>query len=113
MLPALGATLPILDLRATAIAQYGKTRLGQVSVYTVANELSVLRHLLRLARKWGYVDVAPEVDLPKKPEGRMRYLEEPEIPKLLHACTKSRNPYLKTIVVLALNTDMRRGEILG
>jgi integrase len=113
LVPAFGSALPIRDLRSTTIAQYGKTRLGQVSAYTVANELSVLRHLLRLARRWGYVDVAPDVDLPKKPEGRMRYLDEPEIPKLLNACVKSRNPYLKTIVVLALNTGMRRGEILG
>jgi integrase len=73
----------------------------------------MLRHLLRIARRWGYVDVAPEVDLPKKPEGRMRYLEEPEIPKLLDACAKSRDPYPKTNVVLELNTGMRRGEILG
>ena len=55
----------------------------------------------------------PEIELPKKPEGRQRYLEQAEITRLLAACRASRNPYLAAIVVLALNTGMRKGEILG
>jgi integrase len=84
-----------------------------VSAYTVANELAVLRHLLRLAKRWGYIDAAPEVVPPKRPPGRLRYLEVPEIERLLTACCTSRNPYLATIVTLAVHTGMRKGEILG
>lgn len=36
----------------------------------------------------------------------------PEIARLLAACRFSRNPHLTTIVVLAINTGMRRSEIL-
>jgi len=32
--------------------------------------------------------------------------------RLLTACEQSRNPYLSTIVTIALNTGMRKGEIL-
>ena len=39
----------------------------------------------------------------------MRFLNEDEIPKLLDACPG----YLRNIVECALNTGMRRGEILG
>jgi hypothetical protein len=50
-----------------------------VSAFTVSNELSVLRHMLRLARRWGYLDAVPDIELPKKPNGRLRYLETNEI----------------------------------
>ena len=76
------------------IAQYERTRAGQVRASTVANELSVLRHCLRLARRWGYVATVPEIVLPKRPEGRLRYLDETEIGKLIAACRESRNRVL-------------------
>src|SRR5262249_5572627 len=90
-----------------------RQRAGQVRAFTVANELTVLRHMQRLGRRWGYLDQVPDVDLPKKPEGRRRFLDEAEIGKLLEACQKSRNPYLGTIVTVAVNTGMRKAEILG
>jgi len=111
-LPYFGADAPITSLTTEAIARYEKDRAG-VSAYTVANELSVLRHLLRLARRWGDIKELPDVTLPGKPSGRRRYLTEDEIARLLEACERSKNPYLTTIVVIALNTGMRKGEILG
>jgi integrase len=41
------------------------------------------------------------------------HLEEGEITRLLKACAPSRNPYLPTIVTVALKTGMRKGELLG
>jgi integrase len=57
--------------------------------------------------------VVPEIAMPKKPEGRLRYLEVDEIRRLLGACQRSGNPDLALAVVVALNTGMRKGEILG
>jgi integrase len=113
IVPAFGADLSVRALTGPAIAQYERERIGQVSPYTVANELTVLRHMLRLARRWGYVDQVPDVDMPRKPEGRQRYLEEEEIGRLLVTCRRSRNPYLAAIVTIAVNTGMRKAEILG
>jgi integrase len=113
LLPAFGADLPVRQLAAAMIGQYERTRAGQVSAYTVANELTVLRHMLRLGRRWGYLDQVPDIEMPKKPDGRLRYLDEGEIAKLLEVCTCSRNPYLSAVVALALNTGMRKAEILG
>lgn len=121
LLPAFGAGRALRTLTAPAIAQYEKARMQTpakgrgrtVSAYTVANELAVLRHLLRLAKRWGYVDAVPEITLPKKPEGRLRYLEADELRRLLDACRASRNPYLAAIVTIAVHTGMRKGEILG
>jgi len=84
-----------------------------VSAFTVANELTILRHMLRLGRRWGYLDQVPEIEMPKKPEGRQRYLEAEEITQLLTACAASRTRHLSAIVTLALNTGMRKAEILG
>ena len=113
LLPAFGADCLVRRLTAPTVAQYEKKRTGQVTAFTVANELTVLRHMLRLGKRWGYLADVPEITLPKKPDPRERYLEESEIGKLLEACGKSRNPYLGAIVSLALNTGMRKGEILG
>ncbi len=121
LLPAFGAGLPIRRLTAAAVAQYEKARMAmttarggrKVSAYTVANELGVLRHLLRLARRWGYVETVPEIVLPKRPRGRLRFLDGDEIARLLAACQESRNRVLYAVVVLALHTGMRKSEILG
>ncbi len=113
LLPAFGVSMSIRKLTTAPIAQYEKQRAGQVSAYTVSNELSVLRHMLRLAKRWGYLDQAPEIEMPRKPEGRLRYLETVEIGKLLDACQESRSRCLCPAVVIALGTGMRKGEILG
>jgi integrase len=94
------------------IAQYERTRSGQVSAYTVSHELSIVRHCLRLAHRWGYLDVVPDITMPRWPEGQTRYLDADEIARLLPACRESRNPYLATIVIIAVYTGMRQGEIL-
>ena len=45
----------------------------------------------------------------KEDNQRLRYLEKEEIDKLLANCCE----HLKPIVVVALHTGMRKGEILG
>jgi len=47
----------------------------------------------------------------KEPPGRVRYLAPEEIDSLLTAC--ERTPYLKSFVLTALNSGMRRNEILS
>src|SRR5262249_48341276 len=94
--------------------QYEKQRLATpaqgrartVSPYTVANELSTLRHLLRLAKRWGYVSVVPEITLPKKPEGRLRFLDVDELRRLLDACRASRNPCLRDVQEILGHADL-------
>jgi integrase len=113
ILPAFGSDLPVRQLTGATIAQYERKRAGEVSAYTVANELGVLRHMLRLGRRWGYLGVVPDMEMPKKPDGRREYLDEGEIARLLRACEPSKNRYLWTIVTIAINTGMRKGEILG
>lgn len=120
ILPWFGAETPVKEITALRIAQYdrersaGLSRLKRpVTPATVNRELALVRHLLRLAEEWGYIAKAPRVRLGKEPEGRLRFLTEPEALALLEACRTSQNPYLAAMVTTALYTGARRGEILG
>ncbi len=56
--------------------------------------------------------VMPTIKLLREPEGRLRLLSEEEIARLLDVYRRSLNPYLATIVTVAINTGMRQGELM-
>ena len=83
---------------------------------TAVRYLAVLSHAFSIAmREWGWVDGNPcrKVTKPKESRGRVRFLDESERGRLLEACRQSTSTMLYPIVVLALMTGMRRGEIMG
>ena len=51
------------------------------------------------------------VSKPKEPRGRVRILADEERQALLKACNESDNPHLHDVVVLALSTAARKGEL--
>lgn len=64
-------------------------------------------------REWGWAARNPARDVRryKEPRGRVRFLSDDERRRLLAACETSYCPYIYLIVVLALSTGMRKGEI--
>jgi integrase len=82
---------------------------------TVRRYLAVLSHAFSLAVEWQWVNENPvsKVRKPKEPRGRVRFLTEDERERLLAACKESRNRYMYLIVVLAISTGARRGELLS
>jgi len=54
-----------------------------------------------------------KVSKSKEPRGRVRFLSDDERKALLTACQESTSAYLYPVVVLALSTGMRQGEILN
>ena len=90
---------------------HGKKR----SPGTVLRYLAALSHALTTARDdWGWIEQSPmeKVRKPSPSQGRVRCLSLEEREKLLEACKASSNPFLHTIVVLAISTGMRKSEIL-
>ncbi len=82
---------------------------------TVNRYLAAISHVLTNASKeWGWIEESPmrNVRKLKEPRGRLRFLSDAEREKLLAACKASENKFLLTIVVLALSTGMRHGEIM-
>lgn len=89
--------------------QHGKI-LTDASVNRI---MSCLRHMFKKAVEWEMIEQSPfdrgkSLQL-KENNKRLRYLSEDEIDKLLDVCA----PHLKNIVECALNTGMRKGEILS
>jgi integrase len=66
-------------------------------------------------KEWGWIKENPlsKVKRPKEGKARDRYLEKDEITRLLEECRNSQSPYLYAIVLFALATGARKGEILG
>lgn len=76
----------------------------------------LLALLFKYARKWGWIGSDPMegVDpITKLRNERTRYLDEDERKALLKACQASSNRQLYPLVILALGTGARRGEILS
>lgn len=78
---------------------------------TINRELACLKRLFNLAMQWGKAESNPVrvVKFFREDGRRERILSAEEITRLLAAC----GPRLQAIVLLALHTGMRRGEILG
>jgi integrase len=118
---ALGADVPLADVTAARISAWKAERLAATNpktgepyaAATINRPLATLRHLLRLAHEDGLLAEMPRVRLEREPQGRIRWLEPDEEARLMAACRGSRNPHLAGIVTVALETGMRRGELLG
>ena len=88
----------------------------QRSPATVVRYLSALSAAFAHAvKEWRWLDDNPlrMVTKPKEPRGRVRFLSADERARLLDACKKAYHPYLYPVVVLALSTGARQGEIMN
>lgn len=80
---------------------------------TVNRYVAALSHVLSRCVQWKWIAVNPAsgVEKDKEPRGRVRFLSDDERAALLTACKESRNRHLYPIVMLALLTGARRGEL--
>ena len=92
------------------IEKYRLERNAQVSPSTVNKELACLKTLLRVAVDWNKLAPFPlkKIVLEKVDNTRARILDPNEEARLLEALA----PHLGPMVILALNTGLRCGEIL-
>jgi integrase len=82
---------------------------------TIIRYLAILSHIFTVAvNDWGWLDESPmrKVSKPKQGRGRVRFLSDDERERLLKSCRQSTNSFLYLVVVLALSTGMRQGEIM-
>lgn len=89
---------------------------AQRSPATVNRYLAALNHVINTAiKEWGWLSSNPisKISKPSEPRGRARYLTDAELVKLLEACKQETRKPLYVIVLFALCTGARKGEILG
>jgi len=108
----LGA-LRLIHLTPKEVATYRDLRLKEVSPSSLKRELTILSRVLTIAsRDWGISipqNPVSMISLPKADKPRTRRLEAGEKERLLQGA----NPELNRIITVALETGMRRGEILN
>lgn len=113
----------VRDITSVDIATYRDRRLSEInprtqrplSPATVRLEMSLLSNFFDIARiEWGWCDGNPVTNVrkPKTPPGRDRRLTPREERMILRYAHSHSNPELYSIIVLALETAMRQGEIL-
>ena len=120
--------IKISALNSSIVAAWRDRRLKQVSGATVNREIDVLSAAINHARReWGIhiENPVPLVRRPEKAKARDRRFTDEEMVYLLAALTGgerladgtfskgARNPWLQPLVELAVETAMRRGELLA
>ncbi len=101
----------LYSITPVMIEKYKADRLQNVTPATVNRELACLKYMYTKVIEWGSVKKNPTktVKLLKEPPGRLRYLKPDEVDALLKVCAN----HLRPIVITALNTGMRKAEILN
>jgi len=101
----------LYEVTSLDVERFKSERAKVVCPATVNRALTVLKAMFNKAILWNKVERNPckGVKFFKENNQRLRFLEREEINRLLANCCE----HLKPIVVVALNTGMRKGEILG
>jgi integrase len=118
------------SITAATAEKYVTVRLASgAQASTINREMTVLKHMLRRAVAWEFLGRNPFLDNQgrlveglkplKEPAGRTRFLSLEEVDRLLAACDFEASPseltkgYLRAFIMVALNTGMRRNEVLS
>lgn len=94
------------------VEQYKQARIAKVAPATVNREVALLKHMFNLAERWGLFQGQNPVRMVKffhEENDVLRTLSREEEERLLAHCS----PYLQDLVVFAINTGLRAGDILS
>jgi len=104
---------PVEEITAFDMEKYKARRLEEgVKKSTVNRCLAILKRMFNLAIAWGHMKENPMKGVRlfcEKDNFKERILTPEEEVRLLETCA----PHLREIIILAVNSGLRRGEILG
>jgi integrase len=100
-------------IRGADLAVFRDDQLQRVGPASVQRDLAILSHVFNVARReWGMENLSNPLQVvrkPKLPNGRRRRVTEDEIEAIVQA---SESPHLAALVRLAVESAMRRGELV-
>lgn len=108
LVPALGH-LRLDQIGARQIEEFKAKSLERVSKKTVNNLLTVLRRMLVVAVEWGVIVQIPRIKWLKCPQPEFDFLTFEEADRLVAAAEDE----WRTMIVVALRTGLRQGELLA
>lgn len=95
------------------IVDYRNERSKEVAAATVGREINLLSHVFNVARsEWalpGLLNPTQGLRRPKLPQGRNRRASKDELQRII---SETRSPILKMLIPLAIETAMRRSEMV-
>jgi len=102
---------PIGTITPYDLEKYKVARIEEVTQSTVNRELTCIKHMFNMAVEWGHLksNHLRIVRNFRESPGRLRYLTITESEKLIESCAD----HLRPIVIMALHTGCRKGEILS
>jgi integrase len=103
------------DITRYHVESYQSKRSQEVGICMVNREITILKGICTKAIDWGFLVKNPVkgVKLGRE-KARERFLNPEEISKLIESCGKEpAAPYLKSAVIIALFTGLRKTELLN
>ena len=110
--------LKLTQLTRETVSDFRDARLAEgKSPSTVRNNLQLLSAVITTSmRDWGYelpYNPVHRITKPRVDNARNRRLKQGEVERLLEAADKGQNPAVRPLILLALETAMRLGELLS
>ncbi|MCO5164835.1 MAG: site-specific integrase [Planctomycetes bacterium] len=110
LLPVLGR-LRLDQITVQRVEAYKAEKLKQgLAPKTINNHLAALAKCLRCAEEWGEIPSTPRIKLLRVPPTEAAHFEPKESEQLLEA---ARDPFWRTMILVALRTGLRRSELLA
>ena len=112
---------PISNLKISHLTSYKLSLFRDRRLHdgprAAALDLIIISHCISIAiKEWGLaLDENPTINVkrPAPPKARQRRLEDGEYELLYEASSQTRNPYIWPLIELAIETGMRRSELLA
>jgi len=108
------ASRRLAEINSSDLCSYRDQRLRQVKRNTLVREFGLLRSVVSTAiDEWGITVDNPlkSFHIKREPDQRLRRLSRDELKQLIS--TECNNPYTKPMILFALETAMRLGELLS
>jgi integrase len=104
-------------LKPSDFAMYRDERLRKIQPSTLKRQVNPIHHMFEVAKdEWGIPireNPLDKVHIPCVDNRRQRRLKDGELERILYEASKRENPYVVPIILFAIETSLRRGEMLS